>query len=127
MSTIPDSFSQSELEEMMKHAPKDNAGKKEAISEAPYNGHTRKALVASVRAAIHELDETYACHPMVMKLLIAECLRDLIECHTNFGVTQFEEGDPNSGIAWLRDGGKLQAALSNVLDVDLPDDFLYKR
>ena len=125
MSTIPDSFSQSDLEDLMKKAPKENnvTEKKDVDPDAPFNGHDRKQLVRSIRKAIDQLDDTFECHPMVMKIMILECLSDLVELHTNFGLTQFEDGEKKSAVSWLRDAGKLQAAIGALLEVELPDDF----
>ena len=127
MSTIPDSFSQSDLEELMKTARKENDNKTGVTPDEPFNGHSRKVLIADIRAAIASLDDKFNCHPMVMKIMIAECLGDLIECHTNFGLVQFDEDDKKSAVCWLRDAGKLQAALSTLLEVELPDDFTVKQ
>ena len=123
--SIPDSFSQSDLENLLKDAPKenDNHSKNDGTPDAPFNGHNRKVLVADIRAAISTLDDKYECHPMAMKIMILECLSDLIELHTNFGLSQISDGDVKSGVSWLRDAGKLQASMSNLLEVELPDDF----
>ena len=123
--SIPDSFSQSDLEELLKKAPKESANndKSTATPEKPFNGHDRRELVKSIRQSIDQLDDKFECHPMVMKIMILECLNDLVELHTNFGVGQFEEGEKKSGVSWLRDAGKLQAAMSQLLEVELPDDF----
>ncbi len=123
--SIPDSFSQKDLEELMAKAPKDstNTEKGEVNPDTPFNGHDRKELVKSIRRAIDQLDEKFECHPMVMKIMILECLSDLVELHTNFGLTQFDEGEKRSAVCWLRDAGKLQAAMSQVLEVEMPDDF----
>ena len=123
--SIPDSFSQSDLEELMKKAPKENenTSKGDVNPDSPFNGHDRKQLVRSIRKAIDELDDKFECHPMVMKIMILECLSDLVELHTNFGLAQFEDGEKKSAVSWLRDAGKLQAAMSALLEVELPDDF----
>lgn len=123
--SIPDSFSHSELEELMKKAPKENLNpeKGEVTPDTPFNGHDRKELVKSIRNSIDQLDEKFECHPMVMKIMILECLSDLVEMHTNFGISQFDEGEKRSAVSWLRDAGKLQAAMSQMLEVEMPDDF----
>ncbi len=112
----------------MKDAPKenDNHSHNDKNPKGPFNGHGRKELVADVRAAIDKLDEKYNCHPMVMKILVLENLSDLISMHTDFGLQQFKEDDQKSAVCWLRDAGKLQAALSQMLEVELPDDFTVK-
>ncbi len=109
----------------MKDAPKenDNHSRNEKDPKAPFNGHDRKELVRDVRSSIEKLDEKYNNHPMVMKILVLENLSDLIQMHTELGLEQFKEDDHKSAVCWLRDAGKLQAALSQMLEVELPDDF----
>ena len=122
--SVPDSFSQADLEQMLKRAPKDSANSDaKKASEGPFNGHGRKELVRDVRSSIEKLDEKYNNHPMVMKTLVIENLCDLISMHSDFGVQQFKDGDEKAAVCWLRDAGKLQAALSQMLEVELPDDF----
>ncbi len=127
--SIPDSFSQSDLEALMKDAPKENENhsRNDKDPKTPYNGHSQRVLVTDIQSAIAELDQKFNEHPMVMKIMIAECLSDLIQLHTEIGIDQFkEEEDPKSGVCWLRDAGKLQAALSQILEVEMPDDFMSK-
>ena len=127
--STPDSFSTEQLEELLKSAPSDNDNHSlnEKDPKAPYNGHSQQVLTADIRAAVAELDQKFNNHPMVMKALIADCLVDLIHLHTEIGLHQFkEEDDDKAAVCWLRDAGKLQAALSQILEVEMNDDFMTK-
>lgn len=124
--SIPDSFSQADLERLLEDAPKET--EKQSVNEkdpnAPFNGHSQRVLIADIRKSLAELDQKFDEHPMVMKVAICECLADLITLHTEIGITQFGEDDDKAGVCWLRDAGKLQAALSQILEVEMPDDFM---
>ena len=126
---ITDDIACEVLEEMMKDAPKenDNHSRNEKDPKAPFNGHSQRVLLTDIRAAVAERDQKFNEHPMVMKVLIAECLSDLIQLHTSIGVDQFKEEDDQAGFCWLRDAGKLQAALSQILEVEMPDDFMTRQ
>ena len=78
----------------------------------------------AVIEALEELDKRYS-HPMTAKLIIMECLNHLMDWHTRIGQNEITDGHGmECGTAWLRDAGKLQAAMCLIHGIDLPDDFI---
>ena len=67
------------------------------------------------------LEEMHA-GPLLPKVVVLRILNHLIQWHTEVGAARFKDGEDESGIAWMRDAGKLQAALGQVLEVTLGDE-----
>ena len=125
-SGIPDSFSQEDLQDLLDKAPKEDSIACKKQTDGPFNGHSQKELQAAVVDAIEKL-ETKFKSSMVLKALAIECLSDLISIHTNVGIDYFKRNDEDyTGVYWLRDAGKAQAAMSILCEIELPDDFLTK-
>lgn len=122
--SVPDSFSPEELEKMIKSAPADITSKKqERDINKPYGNHSERELVFEVRAALDALNKTFDEHPMIEKTIIMESLAALINYHSSVGKDAIKE-DEQSGVCWLRDAGKLQAAMTMIIDVEMKDDFM---
>jgi len=57
--------------------------------------------------------------PLLNKVMALDILSRLIEWHTKIGTELMEKGEDRSGVSWLRDAGKLQAAAGLLTDVCL--------
>ena len=125
--SIPDSFSTDDLEGMLDKAPADiTSKKKDKDPSRPFNGHTKNELVAAVRDALDSLNTKFDQHVMIEKVIIMEALSALINHHSNVGVECFNEKEVHAGVCWLRDAGKLQSALTAIMDVEMKDDFMMR-
>ena len=125
MTSTPDSVSTSDL-----MAFSDAALAREAEDakkmEGPYpNGLSQKEYYDTVCEKLAELHDSL-CHPMFAKIVSLEMMNKLVEWHTERGKEEFAEGDTDCGACWLRDGGKLQAAMQSLVSVQLPDDFIHE-
>ena len=124
--SVPDSFSMDELKVMLDKAKTKEDESPESTEDdpqRPYGGHTKNELVAAVRDSLEALNEKFGGHPMIEKIMCLESLGALIESQTNIGVEQFKEDETHAGVCFLRDAGKLQAAMTEVIDVEMPHDF----
>ena len=111
-SSIPDGISFGDLEKLAK--------------EAPTEEDTRSFQERCSEVAERLLDQ--ACEeikdPMVHKEILLEVCRRMIGWHTAIGEEMFERGETQSGVCWLRDAGKFQAAMAIVHGVGLgPEDW----
>ena len=123
--SIPDSFSKDDLESMLDKAPADVTSKPAKADPAkPFNGYSKNELVAAVRDALDSLNVKFDEHVMIEKVIIMEALSALITHHTNVGKMYFRDEDEHAGTCWLRDAGKLQSAMTDVMDVEMKDDFM---
>ena len=117
-SNIPESFNTQQLQDLLDSAPSKNSP-----STGPYDGLTKEEMITLVKRTLDAFDERCG-HPVAQKILALTVISNGIGWHTGSGAEAFEEGDKKSGIAWLRDGGKLQAAAVMLGDVSFgPDDF----
>ena len=48
--------------------------------------------------------------PLLNKVMALDILSRLIDWHTKIGTELMKKGEDQSGVSWLRDAGKLQAA-----------------
>ena len=102
-----------------------------AVNELPdpgeptIDGRPISEYISSVDDA-HDALHKANNHPMTAKKLIMDNLAVLVQWHTDRGLTEITDGEgAGCGTAWLRDAGKLQAAMQAVHSVVLPDDFIY--
>jgi len=62
--------------------------------------------------------------PLVHKVIMMAICSRMIEWHTHVAMTQFEEGNEQSGTCWMRDAGKFQAMMDSLVNIGVgPDDF----
>ena len=127
MTSTPDSISMSELLSLAENAREeenncvlspDTSDDERIICDMPVDEYQEAVI-----KALEELGDRYS-HPMTAKLIIMECLSHLMQWHTNIGQHHVEDDELECGTAWLRDAGKLQAAMCIMHSVDLPDDFI---
>jgi len=118
-SSIPNSFSSDDLEQLLKNA----ITEEEVHQEDRRDDLSRDYLVPLASRLCDEATQ-HSSGPMIHKVMMLTMLTRLIEWHTQMGDRLYQEGNAESAIGWIRDAGKLQAAMSNVLEVSLgPDDF----
>ena len=62
---------------------------------------------------------------MFAKAVIWRLISNMVHWHTEAGKRQFEDGDPESAVCWLRDAGKFQAMANLLQTINIgPDDFI---
>ena len=125
-SSIPDSMSFDELQNLQTEAAERDAERlEEAIkatkTEDLYDGKTKDELIEiaekHVQAAIEECND-----PMVHKVMLFSMLENMIRWHTTVGV----DGDTEerATVCWLRDAGKFQAICNILSSISVgPNDF----
>ena len=125
MTSTPDSISTSELMALSEQAADREAEEAKKL-EGPYpNGLSQREYYDTVVEKVAELHNEL-CHPMFAKIVALEMMNKLVEWHTERGREEFAEGDADCGVCWLRDGGKIQSAMGNLVSVQLPDDFIHE-
>jgi hypothetical protein len=124
MSSTPDSISYSDLQSHLDKAAERTAELKQQIAEerdGPFDGHSRqdlnKVARSCVNLAVSEIDD-----PMVHKVMVCMILDNMIKWHTKTGTTLIKDGNEEAGQAWLRDAGIFQAALFNIMSIELTDE-----
>ena len=122
-SNIPDGVSFGDLQKMLESAPVEGANDK-GVENRPFNGKTADEFKDIISTTLTKLHDEIG-HPMLAKYIAYELMGNLMAWHTARGAEEFKGGDPDCGTSWLRDAGKLQAAMSTLYDVVLPDDFLW--
>lgn len=123
-SSIPSSFSSDDLQQLMKAAAE---RADEETCECSDNDSTHDFSEEHLTQLASDICDE-ACErshgPMIHKVIVLTILTRLIDWHTQNGLQLIQEGEERPGVGWLRDAGKLQAALSQVLEVQLGhDDF----
>ena len=118
---IPDGFSMGELELLAQAAAEREV--EDTTEEALYDGKTQSEVCDIVDNLLGQSLEE--CNdPMVHKIMVLEIITNMIEWHTRQGVEHFEEGEAQGGVAWTRDAGKFQAAMTILLSIGVgPHDW----
>jgi len=116
-SNIPSSLSGDDLEKLMQ------AAQEKSQDESVDN--TRNFSYDYLTELASEICDS-ACDrshgPLIHKAIALTILSRMVEWHTEVGTSLFEDGEKECGAAWLRDAGKLQAAMSQLLEVGLGSD-----
>ena len=118
MTATPDGISMEKLLALHEIAANDEHESEMTIDDRPVS-----EFISSVEDAHDALHKAHS-HPMTAKKLIMDNLSVLMGWHTDRGISEFNDGDDCCGAAWLRDAGKLQAAMQLIHSVILPDDFI---
>ena len=123
MTSTPDSVSMSDLMAFSEQAQeRETEQKLEAPKPFP-NERTADEFHKDVLEGLEKLHEDNM-HPMFAKVVAISMLSKLMEWHTERGKSEFTEDNTDCGVCWLRDAGKLQAAMQMLHNVGLPDDYL---
>ena len=121
-SQIPESISLETLAELAKSAEQEPEAPAEK-GNGPFDGLTKGQLIDAAEEIISAAMDKCA-DPMIHKMMAVMILSKMVEWHTHIGIERISE-DERSGVSWLRDAGKLQAAWSLITEVGLgPTDFL---
>ena len=120
-SSLPDSFSFSDLQAMLESAPKEEEVRAEQQSSDD-EGITQESLLRAADAGL-ELMLEHIHDPVVHKAALIQIANNMVMWHTKVGENCFAEGETESGTAWLRDAGKWQSVLTTVMAINLgPND-----
>lgn len=109
-SSIPNSFSSEDLERLLENAPSEETMPTKVEDMDPEQ-------IQEFAAKLVDDSLQFCDGPLLHKVMALTIISRLIEWHTNIGVTQFEHNATGSGVSWLRDAGKLQAALGQLREV----------
>ncbi len=128
MSSTPDSVSMSDLMAFSEKAA-ERAEEENKKVEGPFpGGLSSKDYHEKVLDVIKEChNREDLLHPMFAKIVALELLNKLTDWHTARGEDEINDGNVQCGIGWCRDAGKLQAAMSNLIEVQLPNDYIFDR
>lgn len=118
---VPNQISHKDLQDLMQSASANHPN--DATNQVTINGKTQEEIEQICSRLCTEANDAIQ-HPIAHKVMMLMMLSNLIAWHTSNGVGLIKDGDEESGIAWLRDAGKLQSAASDISDIYLgPDDF----
>ena len=123
MTSTPDSVSMSDLLAFSEKA-QERAVEEAKKVEGPFPGNRSKNEYYDEVLSRLQVVHDDLLHPMFAKIVALEMMNKLVEWHTERGKDEFSEGDADCGVCWLRDAGKLQAAMGDLVSVQLPDDFI---
>ena len=119
-SSIPNSFSSEDLQAMLDSAPKEEEMHTPAEDTSDSSEDILDALADEV---LNSVPEEHA-GPLVHKVMAMKVIARMIEWHTHMGESLHEDGDTESGTAWLRDAGKFQACFNILQSITVGrDDF----
>ena len=117
MTTTPDGISFSDLQELIKDAPKE--------ADAPLKDLTAKEMEEIADKCLSLAAELGARGPMVHKIMMVMTLNNLIDWHTGIGEKHLDAGETEAGMAWLKDAGKCQSILNILYSIQCGEnDFL---
>lgn len=118
MTTTPDGISFADLQGMLEDAPKE--------ADAPVVAETdEQQRLEEIADRYLTLASEEAKGPLIHKLMMVMVLSNLIDWHKGVGERMLEEGETESGLAWLRDAGKCQAMMDIIYTIQCgSDDFL---
>ena len=125
MTSTPDSISTADLIALSQEAQEREEADKLA-NQGPFpNGMSENRYHTEVTERLAELHNDL-CHPMFAKIVSLELLNKLVIWHSDRADQEYADGRPEAGICWARDAGKLQAAMSQIMEVVLPDDYIHR-
>ena len=116
MTATPDGISFSDLQDMMKKAPKE-----QDVKAAPtWDGKTQEEIEEiAMKACDGALEE---CNdPMVHRVMLQALLVNMLRWHTTTGLNLMEE-DEKMSMCWLRDAGKFQACMEILAGINFGHD-----
>ena len=121
MTAIPDSFSMDELSTMLENAPQEDD-----LHNVAEN--TGKDLTPEQMEELAEevLEYAYSkcTDPLVHKVVAMRVIHNMVQWHMTVAEKQYQEGNDQSGGAWMRDAGKFQAVMNILSTVTVgPEDF----
>ena len=126
MTSTPDSISTSDLMAFAEQAIERQEVEDAKKVNGPFpNGLTEEQYHDAVLGGLQDLHESFS-HPMFAKVVSLELLNKLVQWHSDRATEVFADGDPDCGICWARDAGKIQAAMENIVQVMLPDDYIFR-
>jgi hypothetical protein len=118
-SSIPSSFNADELQRLMEQAKRRDIDP--SCECDPSHDFSEEHLTQLASDICDEaIDRSHG--PMIHKVIVLTILSRMIDWHTQIGEKLIEEGEINSAVNWIRDAGKLQACMSQMLEVQLGDD-----
>ena len=124
-SSIPDGISFNDLQALAASAREEANKNEESSNEMTICDLSPEVFDQSVKSRLAEMNDEFS-HPMTAKLQALEALANLMHWHSEKGKNEFAEGDTECAVAWLRDAGKIQACMSTLVEVILPDDYIYQ-
>ena len=121
MTAIPDSFSMDELSTMLENAPQEDD-----LHAAASNAGKDLTPEQMEELAEEVLEYAYSkcTDPLVHKVVAMRVIHNMVQWHMTVAEKQYQEGNDQSGGAWMRDAGKFQAVMNILSTVTVgPEDF----
>ena len=114
-SSIPDSISTSDLQNLIETATPEKPSMENATDEEMLN-----FVVDKIEALTDEFGTTFS-----YKLIADYCIYKLLEHHNEAYAKYFKEGESQAALCWARDAGHLQVIGKTLRDIQCgPTDFL---
>ena len=112
---VPDSISFGELENLAaERAAEESSAKQARMGLEPTQENINEAADRALNYALEICED-----PMVHKVMMLEILNNMVDWHTRIGQSLIEDDHNGCGVAWLRDGGKLQAMMTILLSIEI--------
>ena len=112
----PDGISFSDLQDLMKDAPKERD-----VPTPTSPSAEREAIEAAADKALEAVSKEFK-GPLVHEVMAAMVVRNLIDWHTHVGEELAKDGEFGMATAWLRDAGKCQAIMNLLFEINVGDD-----
>ena len=114
-SSIPDSISTSDLQNLIETATPEKPSMENATDEEMLN-----FVVDKIEALTDEFGTTFS-----YKLIADYCIYKLLEHHNEAYAKYFKEGESQAALCWARDAGHLQVIGTTLRKIQCgPTDFL---
>ena len=114
-SSIPDSISTSDLQNLIETATPEKPSMENATDEEMLN-----FVVDKIEALTDEFGTTFS-----YKLIADYCIYELLQHHNEAYAKYFKEGESQAALCWARDAGHLQVIGKTLRDIQCgPTDFL---
>ena len=113
MTAIPNSFSQEDLQRMLENA--------QAEPDVDNSQNFDKDYIINLASELCDEMVVRSRGPLIHKIVALTILSRLQHWHTDIGEARIKD-DETSGVGWMLDAGKLQAAAQLLESVSLGDD-----
>lgn len=118
-SSIPSSFSSDELQRLLDDAKeRDTNTSCECDSLHDFSEDHLTQLACDI--CDEAIERSHG--PMIHKVIVLTILSRMIDWHSQIGEKLIEDGNIPHATGWIRDAGKLQACMSQMLEVQIGDE-----
>ena len=108
--SVPSGFSPEDLEKLLENAISEDEQHSQSDEISSDKEDMSEERITKLACKICDDAHDLASGPLLHKVIALTIIQRLISWHTHVGESRVENGDTDSGFAWMRDAGKLQAA-----------------